>query len=195
MYHHTTAAAALGQPQYVQIYRRNSTLFRTLRVMVYITTVVSILFLIMDFVVIATSYDPSFVFPFILAVAFFSVRLVNMIGLYFVLNRVYQTAANVMLSAGFVVISLALLIVSAEIIAFSKSISYMASNPFFLYFSLLVTTDLLALVQNNYALPSPFRSREVTDPRTVSISFSNKPEDEGVVYNITEMCQFSYVAR
>ncbi len=183
MYH------VVSQPQCIQI-ESSSTLLRTLKVMVYITTAVSAVFLIVDMIILATSLDPSFILPFILALFVFAVKIMDIVGLYLALQggERYRTLSNIMLSVGLVVLSLTSLVIAVEIIGFSKNLLSVLTNPFVLYFSLIILTDLLALIYNNIVPPVSL------DPRAVKPYWTKQQSDEGVVY-VTEMCQIAYVPR
>ena len=128
-----------------------SALYTILKIMVYILSAVSVVFLVIDIIVIATSLDPSFLIPFLLAISIFSVKILNLAGLYMSIcgGIQYKTIANILLCIGLVIIALAEFVIILEILALSKNAMYVLTDSFVLYFSFFLATDITALIYNS----------------------------------------------
>ncbi len=131
----------------------SSSLLTTLKVLLYILSAVSVIFLFVEIAVIASSLDLSFIYPFILALLVFGVKVVDMVYLYLVAfgSRTHKPNANVVLSVSLVVIGLTDIVVIVETLALSGNIVAVLTNFFVLYYTFLLAVDVIAIIYNNSA--------------------------------------------
>eukprot|EP00826_Nyctotherus_ovalis_P031539 TRINITY_DN2521_c0_g5_i1.p1 TRINITY_DN2521_c0_g5~~TRINITY_DN2521_c0_g5_i1.p1 ORF type:complete len:192 (-),score=11.09 TRINITY_DN2521_c0_g5_i1:44-619(-) len=112
----------------------------------YTTIGASVLFLILDIGVLASSIDLQFLVPFLLALLIFLAKVINVIGLYFLIKNENEKLGKIFVSIGFVIMLIAVLIIAMEILSFTKDWQNVVANVFFLYYSLVVITDLIVLI-------------------------------------------------
>ena len=124
----------------------NSTIQFIVKALTYIMTGISVPFILGDVSMIASSLDLSFLLPFIFAIIIFITKLTNIVGLYFSFSNSLRHIGNVMVSICYVIMLVNFMVITLQLIQYSKNIIFALQNLFVIYYGLIVFTDTLALI-------------------------------------------------
>ena len=124
------------------------------KIFIYATTTASVAFLLMDYCVLASSYYPDFLFPFILALTITIIKYMNIVGYFYVLKKQYRVLGRTMVTIGLTMLFINLVMNIIYLASLIENFIIVITNISVLYYTLVVVTDIIVLIIFTETTPS-----------------------------------------